>query len=341
MVKEYNVAVVGATGMVGQAMARLLHERNFPFKNLKLLASSRSADSTVKVGDREYKIEEARPEAFEGVDLAFFSVEGDLSKELAPEAAKRGAVVIDNSSAFRLDEEVPLVVPEVNPDDARQHKGIIANPNCSTIQMVVALQPLHREAGIKRVVVSTYQAVSGSGKDAMDELADQSRAILEGKEELKKECIPHKGAARQHQIAFNVVPQLDVFQDNGYSKEEMKMVNETRKIMGIPGFPVSVTTVRVPVMNGHAEAVNLEFSKEITPDRAREVLGQSPGVIVMDDLSNLTYPMPADISGKDEVYVGRIRRDDTVQHGLNLWVVADNLRKGAATNSIQIAELLI
>ncbi len=340
MVKEYNVAVVGATGMVGQAMANLLYERNFPYKNLKLLASSRSANSSVNVGGREYRVEETSTAAFAGIDFAFFSVEGDLSKQLAPEAVKQGAVVIDNSSAFRLDEGVPLVVPEVNPKAVSDHKGIISNPNCSTIQMVVAINPLHRVAGIKRLVVSTYQAVSGAGREAMEELSSQSRNVLEQKE-IKAEYIPHKGAAKQHQIAFNVVPQLDVMMENGYCKEEMKMINETKKIMGMPDFPVNATTVRVPVMNGHSEAVNLELEDELSPDKARNLLKEAPGVVLMDDTGSLTYPMPVDISGKDEVYVGRIRKDDTVKYGLNLWVVADNLRKGAATNSVQIAELLV
>jgi len=340
LVKEYNVAVVGATGMVGQAMANLLYERNFPYKNLKLLASSRSANSSVNVGGREYRVEETSTAAFAGIDFAFFSVEGDLSKQLAPEAVKQGAVVIDNSSAFRLDEGVPLVVPEVNPKAVSDHKGIISNPNCSTIQMVVAINPLHRVAGIKRLVVSTYQAVSGAGREAMEELSSQSRNVLEQKE-IKAEYIPHKGAAKQHQIAFNVVPQLDVMMENGYCKEEMKMINETKKIMGMPDFPVNATTVRVPVMNGHSEAVNLELEDELSPDKARNLLKEAPGVVLMDDTGSLTYPMPVDISGKDEVYVGRIRKDDTVKYGLNLWVVADNLRKGAATNSVQIAELLV
>ncbi len=340
MPERYHVAVVGATGMVGQAMARLLHQRSFPYRSLKLLASSRSAGGTLQVGEEQYRVEETSPQAFDGVDFAFFSVEGEISKELAPEAARRGAVVIDNSSAFRLEEGIPLVVPEVNPQEASGHKGIIANPNCSTIQMVVALQPLHRAAGLKRVVVSTYQAVSGAGREAMEELSRQSREVLEGRE-VKAEYIPHKGASRAHRIAFNVVPQLDVFAEGGYCKEELKMVRETRKIMDIPDLPITATTVRVPVMNGHSEAVNLELESELSPSRAREILADAPGVVVADDPGSLDYPMPAEVIGKDEVYVGRIRKDDSVPYGLNLWVVADNLRKGAATNSVQIAELLI
>ncbi len=340
MTKGYNVAVVGATGMVGQSMARLLYERGFPYKNLKLLASARSAQSKVTLGSEEYQVEETKPEAFAGIDFAFFSVEGDLSKELAPEAVKRGALVIDNSSAFRMEERVPLVVPEVNPEQASRHQGIIANPNCSTIQMVAALQPLHQAVGIKRIVVSTYQAVSGAGREAMEELTEQSRKLLEDKQP-HCEYIPHKGAYRQHQIAFNVVPQLDVFMEDGYCKEEVKMINETRKIMGEPDLPVTATTVRVPVLNGHAEAINLEMGREVTPEEARELLRKAPGVVVVDDPSTLEYPMPIGADGRDEVFVGRIRKDTSVSGGLNMWVVADNLRKGAATNSVQIAELLV
>lgn len=338
--KKYNVAIVGATGMVGQKMAEVLEERQFPYSNIKMLASSRSVGLKIKVGSSEYQVEEARPEAFKGIDFAFFSAGGDISEQLVPEAVKHGAVAIDNSSAFRLDDGVPLVVPEVNPEAAKKHRGIIANPNCSTIQMVVALQPLHREAGMERVVVATYQAVSGAGKEAMDELKSQSKNYLEEKE-VKAEYIPHKGAARNYQIAFNCVPQLDVFAEDGYTKEEMKMVKETRKIMGIPDLRVTATTVRVPVYNGHAEAVNIEFASPISPERARELLEETPGIVVYDDPANLLYPMQIDASGRDEVFVGRIRKDRSVTHGLNLWVVADNLRKGAATNSIQIAELLV
>ncbi len=337
---KYSVAVVGATGMVGQKMAQVLEERQFPYKELKMLASARSAGSKVKVGNREYVVEELKPEAFKGVDFAFFSAGGDISEQYAPEAVKHGAVVVDNSSAFRLNDDVPLVVPEVNPDAAREHKGIIANPNCSTIQMVVALKPLHQEAGIERVVVSTYQAVSGSGKEAMDELETQSRAYLDGKE-IKAEYIPHKGAARNYQIAFNLVPQLDAFGEEGYSKEELKMIKETRKIMGLPDMRITATTVRAPIFNGHSESVNVEFARDISPERAREILEEFPGIVVQDDPANLIYPMPIDADGRNEVFVGRIRRDFSVERGLSMWVVSDNLRKGAATNSIQIAELLV
>jgi aspartate-semialdehyde dehydrogenase len=336
----YNVAVVGVTGMVGQAFIKVLLERKFPIKNWKLLASSRSVDKKITINGRDYPIEEARPESFEGVDFAFFSAGGDVSQVLAPEAVKRGTVVVDNSSAFRMDPEVPLVVPEVNPDAAFKHKGLIANPNCSTIQMVVALQPLHLAAGLKRVVVSTYQSVSGAGIEAVDELRAQSDAVLNSKEVIK-ERIPYKGAEKHHQIAFNMVPHIDVFEEDDYTKEEMKMIRETRKIMGIPDLAITATTVRVPVLNGHSESVNVEFHSSISPDEARAALSKFPGIIVMDKPSELLYPMPVDTEDKDEVFVGRIRYDRSVPYGLNMWVVADNIRKGAATNSIQIAELLI
>lgn len=336
----YNVAVVGVTGMVGQMFINVLQERNFPIKNWKLLASARSADKKITIEGQEYPIEEATPQAFEGVDFAFFSAGGDVSKNLAPEAVKKGAVVVDNSSAFRMDENVPLVVPEVNPGAVKGHKGLIANPNCSTIQMVVALQPLHTSAGLKRVVVATYQSVSGSGKEAVDELADQSRAILNN-EEPPRGNIPYKGASKNHQIAFNMVPHIDVFEEDDYTKEEMKMIRETRKIMAMPDLPITVTTVRVPVFNGHSEALTVELNSALSPGEAREAFSKMPGMVVMDDPSELLYPMPVLTEGKNEVYVGRVRYDRSVPYGLNLWVVADNIRKGAATNSVQIAELFL
>lgn len=340
MAKKYRVAVVGATGMVGQTMVDVLVERNFPMADLKLLASARSKDLKIKAGDREYPVEEAMPRSFAGVDIAFFSAGEAISKELASEAVRQGALVIDNSNAFRMDENVPLVIPEVNPEAAHDHRGIIANPNCSTIQMVVALQPLQQAAGLKRVVAATYQAVSGAGKEAVDELREQCRAYLAG-EEVAAEYIPHKGAARNYQLAFNLVPQLDIFQEDGYTKEEVKMVQETRKIMGLPDLPVTATTVRVPVSNGHSIALNVELRSPLTLQEARRLLGKAPGLAVMDDPAGLIYPMPLQVSGRDEVYVGRIRTDYSVPHGLNLWVVADNIRKGAAVNSVQIAELLL
>lgn len=340
MPDQYNVAVVGATGMVGQKMVELLVERKFPMAGLKLLASARSADMKVRVAGQEYTVEEAMPQSFDGVDFAFFSAGESISRELGPEAARRGAVVIDNSNAFRMDERVPLVVPEVNPEEAAGHNGIIANPNCSTIQMVVALQPLQVAAGIKRVVAATYQAVSGAGREAVDELEEQSRCQLEGNP-VDARCIPHKGASRCRQIAFNAVPQIDRFTTDGYSKEEMKMINETRKIMGLPELAVTATTVRIGVVNGHSIALNVELESPLTPGEARGLFHSAPGIEVMDDPENLVYPTPLEINDRDEVFVGRIRQDPSVVNGLNLWVVADNIRKGAATNSIQIAELLL
>ena len=337
---KFNVAVVGVTGMVGQTFIQVLQERGFPIKEWKLLASSRSVNKTLTIGGVPYPVEEASPASFKGVDFAFFSAGGDISEALAPEAVKCGAIVVDNSSAFRMVPEVPLVVPEVNPQAVKGHKGIIANPNCSTIQMVVALEPLHRAAGLKRVVVSTYQSVSGAGKEAVDELLAQSEAVLNNKE-LVKERIPYKGAKVNHQIAFNMVPQIDVFDEDDYTKEEMKMINETRKIMSLPDLQITATTVRVPSLNGHSESVNLEFNAPLSPGDARKVLSAAPGITIWDDPDNLLYPMPVHTEGKDDVFVGRIRVDRSIPYGLNIWVVSDNIRKGAATNSIQIAELLL
>ncbi|MGM0651254.1 MAG: aspartate-semialdehyde dehydrogenase [Bacillota bacterium] len=340
MTKKYNVAVVGATGMVGQKMIEVLMERKFPINGIKLLASSRSAGTKLQVGSGTEAVHELKPQSFDGIDYAFFSAGGDISKEMAPEAVRRGAIVVDNSSAFRMDENVPLVVPEVNPETVKQHSGIIANPNCSTIQMVVALQPLQTVVPLKRVVAATYQAVSGAGREAVDELYDQSRAYLEGKP-VKAERIPHVGAERTYQIAFNLVPQLDVFSDEDYCKEEIKMIRETRKIMNLPELPVTATTVRVPVANSHSIALNVEFEKVLGAAEARKLLEKAPGIIVIDNPKQLEYPTPLEADGADEVFVGRIRTDHSVTYGLNFWVVADNIRKGAATNSIQIAELLL
>lgn len=339
--KKYNVAVVGATGMVGQTLVQVLQERNFPVGNLKLLASARSAGTKVEVLGKDYLVEEANPEAFEGVEIAFFSAGGAVSQELAPEAVRRGTVVIDNSSAFRMDEGIPLVVPEVNPEALANHQGIIANPNCSTIQLVVALQPLHAAAGLKRVVVASYQAVSGAGKEAVDELLAQTEAVLAGSAAMPRERFPHAKAKVQHQIAFNMLPQIDVFDDDDYSKEELKIIRETRKIMGLPDLRITSTTVRVPVIYGHSEAVNVEFEQPISVAQVREALQNAPGIVVMDDPTSLLYPMPADLAGRDEVFIGRVRVDRSVSYGINMWVVADNIRKGAATNSVQIAETLI
>ncbi|GFN23824.1 aspartate-semialdehyde dehydrogenase [Thermanaeromonas sp. C210] len=330
--RQLNVAVVG-TGAVGQTILQVLAERNFPVGRLKVLATSRSAGNTVRFKDQDYTVEETTPASFEGVDLALFAG-GEASKLFAREATARGAVVIDNSSTFRLDPEVPLVVPEVNPQDVRWHKGIIANPNCSTIQMVVALKPLHDAARIKRVVVATYQAVSGAGQEAIEELRQQSRQVLKGEKEVR-------GAVFPHQIAFNCLPHIDVFLENGYTKEEMKMVYETQKIMGDPSIRVTATTVRVPVFNGHSEAVTVETERKLTAEEAREILSRAPGIVVVDDPQAKAYPLAVHASGRDEVFVGRIREDISVESGLSLWVVADNLRKGAATNAVQIAEVLL
>jgi len=329
--KEYNVAIVG-TGAVGQTILKVLEERRFPVKELKLLATKRSAGKKIEFCGKTYIIEETTADSFEGVDIALFAG-GKASKEFAHIAVEKGAVVIDNSSTFRLDPEVPLVVPEVNPDALAEHKGIIANPNCSTIQMVVALKPIHDAAVIKRVVVSTYQAVSGAGSEAIEELTRQTESILQGKN--------FENVVFPYQIAFNVLPHIDVFLENGYSKEEMKMVNETKKIMGDDSIKVTATAVRVPVYTGHAEAINIETEKKITVEDARRILSSAPGIIVDDNLENKRYPLPINCVDRDEVFVGRIREDNTVENGLNMWVVADNLRKGAATNAVQIAELLV
>ncbi|MGB9812971.1 MAG: aspartate-semialdehyde dehydrogenase [Thermovenabulum sp.] len=331
--KKYNVAVVGATGAVGRTMLKVLEERDFPVNNLLLLASSRSEGISIEFKGKPYRVKEAQPQDFEGIDIALFSAGKDISLKLAPEAVKRGAVVIDNSNAFRLNEDVPLVVPEVNLKDLYWHKGLIANPNCSTIQMVVVLKPLHDRAKIKRVVVSTYQAVSGTGLEAIEELKTQSLDILNGRQTEAK--------VYPHQIAFNLLPHIDVFDETGYSLEEWKMVHETKKIMGDKSIKVSATTVRVPVLNCHSESVNVEFYNKITREEAIEILSKAEGVVVQDDPANKLYPMPYFVSGKNEVFVGRIRQDFTVESGLNLWIVADNLRKGAAYNAVQIAESLI
>ncbi len=331
--KHYNIAILGATGAVGQTMIKVLEEREFPIDEIRLLASPRSAGKELEYMGIKYKVEPVSPEAFEGIDIALFSAGGSRSKEWAPIAVEKGAVVIDNSSAFRMEEDVPLVVPEVNPEDVKWHKGIIANPNCSTIQMVVALNPIHRAKKIKRVIVSTYQAVSGAGAKAIRDLEEETKAYFEGKY-YYPEALP------QH-IAFNVIPHIDVFLDNNYTKEEMKMVNETRKIMHAPDIKVSPTCVRVPVFYGHSESVVIETEEPVTPDEARELLRNAPGIIVEDDPHNNLYPMPIEAAGKDEVFVGRIREDLTFDNGLSMWVVADNLRKGAATNAVQIAELLV
>ncbi|HEY33347.1 MAG TPA: aspartate-semialdehyde dehydrogenase [Dehalococcoidia bacterium] len=331
--REYRVAIVGATGLVGQEFIKVLEQRDFPMSSVKLLASDRSAGRKLFVRHEEIEVEETVPESFEGIEIALFSAGGDTSRHFAPMAAKAGAVVVDNSSAWRMEKDVPLVVPEVNPQDCKWHKGIIANPNCSTIQMVVALYPLHKVNPIKRIIVDTYQSVSGTGSAAVEELTTQARQVLEG-----EETTPH---VYPHQIAFNVLPEIDVFLDNGYTKEEWKMVEETRKIMHAENIAISATCARVPVFIGHSEAVNVEFSHPMTPDEAREILTRAPGVKVLDDNSVSLYPTAWQAAETDEVYVGRIRQDASNRNGLAMWVVSDNLRKGAALNTVQIAEELI
>jgi aspartate-semialdehyde dehydrogenase len=333
--KKANLAVVGATGAVGNQMITCLEERNFPLKSLKLLASHRSVGRTLRFKGDRVAVEELTENSFKGVDIALFSAGGDTSKKFSPIAAKDGCVVVDNSSAWRMDPQVPLVVPEVNPHAIADYKnkGIIANPNCSTIQMVVALNPIHKKFGIKRIVVSTYQAVSGTGKQAIDELFNQTRAMINFLD-YEKKVYPHR-------IAFNCLPHIDSFQDNGYTKEEMKMVNETRKIMEDDTIGVTATTVRVPVFFGHCESVNVETREYISADEAKTVLERDPALKVMDDPANNVYPLATDAAGNDLTYVGRIRQDESISNGINLWIVADNIRKGAATNTVQIAEILL
>lgn len=335
----YNVAVVGATGAVGQQIISLLEERNFPIKELKLLASGRSAGKTVTFKGKEVVIEEAKPESFVGIDFALFSAGGAISKELAPHAARHGAVVIDNTSAFRMDPEVPLVVPEVNMHAAFTHKGIIANPNCSTIQMVAALKPIYDRFGIDRIIVSTYQAVSGAGAQAINELLTQSRDVLDGKPADPK-ILPVSKLPVHHQIAFNAIPQIDVFTDNGFTYEEMKMVNETKKIMEDDSIQVSATCVRIPVVYGHSESVYVELKSDYDLDEVKALLSDAPGVVLVDAPEEQRYPLATDAAGKLDVFVGRVRRDLTHPRGLHLWIVSDNLLKGAAWNTVQIAEEL-
>ena len=337
--KQFNTAIVGATGAVGQEFLKLIEERNFPFGELKLLASSRSAGKKINFMGREYTVEETTEKSFDGVKFALFAG-GAASKLFAPAAVKAGAVVIDNSSNFRMDPEVPLVVPEVNPQAIRRHKGIIANPNCSTIIMVMALKPLYNLSKIKRVVVSTYQAVSGAGREGMDELKTQLEALARG-EEVTAKILPVAKLDKHYQIASNLLPQIDVFMDNLYTKEEMKMVDETKKIMEDDALKVTATTIRVPVYRSHAESINVEFADEVSVDEARKALENFPGVIVRDNPAEMIYPQPLETSGKDAVEVGRIRKDFSIDHGLNLWVCGDQIRKGAALNALQIAERMI
>lgn len=329
---NYKVIIVGASGAVGQEMLQVLEERNFPVGELKLCATARSAGKEMLFKGKNYTVEETTPDSFDGMDIALFAG-GAASTEFGPLAAEKGVVVIDNSSHFRLDPQVPLVVPEVNPEDVKKHKGIIANPNCSTTIMVVPLKAIYDAAGIKRVVVSTYQAVSGAGAEGITELTDHTRAALDG-----GQVVPSKF---QYQIAFNLIPHIDVFQEMDYTKEEWKMVKETHKILHDDTVGITATTVRVPVYRSHSESVNIETERKVTAEEAKKILADFPGVIVQDNPVNKEYPMPLYTSGKDEVFVGRIREDNSLDKGLNLWVVADQLRKGAATNAVQIAELVI
>jgi len=332
--KTFDVAVVGATGAVGNEMIKVLEQRNFPVGKLRLLASERSLGKSLEYRGQSLPVEVLKEDSFAGVQIGLFSAGGSVSEKFAPLAARAGCVVVDNTSAFRMVPDIPLVVPEVNPEAIALYKNrrIIANPNCSTIQMVVALKPIHDAVRIKRIVVSTYQAVSGTGKKAIEELSEQTRALLSFQEPVVK-VYPHR-------IAFNCLPQIDVFLDNGYTKEEMKMVNETKKIMNDPGIAVTATTVRVPVFFSHSESVNIETEKKITAAEVRELLSRAPGVKVVDDPKNRLYPMAIDAAGRDETFVGRIREDESIANGINLWVVSDNLRKGAALNAVQIAEIL-
>lgn len=332
--EKYNVAIVGATGAVGEQMREVLDERQFPVGELRLLASERSVGQFLPFQSRQLPVEVLKTDSFKGIDIGLFSAGGSVSAEFAPLAVKAGAVVVDNTSVFRMEPDIPLVVPEVNAKEIANYKtrGIIANPNCSTIQMVVALKPIHDAARIKRVVVSTYQSVSGAGRKAMEELSQQVAALFNGKE-IEKTKFPH-------QIAFNCIPHIDAFMEGGYTKEEWKMIEETRKILGEPNLAVTATTVRVPVFCSHSESVNVETYVKLSANEARRILREAPGVIVADEPENNVYPMAIDAAGKDATYVGRIREDKSVANGLNLWVVSDNLRKGAALNAVQIAERL-
>ena len=331
--RKYNVAIVGATGAVGEEMRLVLEERKFPIEKLSLFASSRSAGKEYKYKEEKVVVRELKDDSFSGIDIALFSGGDEVSKHFAPLAVQQGTIVIDNGKYFRMDPQVPLVVPEVNPDDLKWHKGLIANPNCSTIQMVVALKPIYDEAGIERVVVATYQSVSGTGKEAIEELKNQAASIAKGKE--------FKIKAYPYQIAYNVLPHIGSFKENGYTSEEMKMLKETRKILGDDNIRVAATTVRVPVYRAHSEVVHIETKKKISVQRTREILSAFPGIKVIDNPEKLEYPLPLFAEGKDEVFIGRIREDISTENGLVMWIVSDNLRKGAALNAVQIAELLI
>lgn len=337
--QKFNVAVVGATGAVGEQIIGLLEKRDFSINKLKLLSSKRSAGSTINFRGQDITVEEATPESFEGIEIALFSAGGDVSKELAPHAVRHGAVCIDNTNAFRMDENTPLVVPEVNQEKISEHNGIIANPNCSTIQMVAALKPLYDRYGISKIIVSTYQAVSGAGSRAIDEMLRQSKAVLSG-EEVNPDILPVGSLPVKHQIAFNAIPQIDKFQDNGYTLEEMKMVRETKKILSDDTLGVTATCVRIPVIYGHSESVYVELKENYDLEEVKALLAEAPGVTLVDDPANQQYPLATDAAGKPDVFVGRLRRDLGNEKGLNMWIVSDNLQKGAAWNAVQIAEII-
>lgn len=336
---KFNVAVVGATGAVGEQIIGLLEKRDFPVDKLKLLSSARSAGTVLNFKGQEITVEEAGPDSFEGIDIALFSAGGDVSKELAPHAVRHGAVCIDNTNAFRMDPTAPLVVPEVNADQIDKHQGIIANPNCSTIQMVAALKPLYDSYGISRIIVSTYQAVSGAGAKAINEMLRQSKEVLEGRD-ANPDILPVGSLPVKHQIAFNAIPQIDKFQDNGYTLEEMKMVRETKKIFGDEDIAVTATCVRIPVIYGHSESVYVELKNDYELEEVKQLLAKSPGITLVDDPAAQAYPLATDAAGKNDVFVGRVRRDLGNARGLNLWIVSDNLLKGAAWNAVQIAEII-
>lgn len=336
---KFNVAVVGATGAVGEQIIGLLEKRDFPVDKLKLLSSARSAGTVVRFKGQDITVEEAGPDSFEGIDIALFSAGGDISKELAPHAVRHGAVCIDNTNAFRMDPNTPLVVPEVNEHAIDQHQGIIANPNCSTIQMVAALKPLYDRYGIERIIVSTYQAVSGAGAKAINEMLRQSTEVLAGNA-LTPDILPVGSLPVKHQIAFNAIPQIDKFQENGYTLEEMKMVRETKKIFGDESIDVTATCVRIPVVYGHSESVYVELKNDYDLAEVKSLLENAPGVVVVDDPANQVYPLATEAAGKNDVFVGRLRRDLGNERGLNMWIVSDNLLKGAAWNAVQIAEII-
>ena len=334
-----NIAILGATGAVGQEFIRLFKERNFPFSSLKLLASAKSAGKKLQVCGKDYVVEEATPESFEGIDIALFAG-GKISEVLAPEAVKRGAIVIDNSSTFRMDPKVPLVIPEINPEDIAKHQGIIANPNCSTIIMLMALKPIYDISPIKRIIVSTYQAVSGAGKDGIDELFKETEAVFTGKEYVPN-ILPSSGLPKHYQIAYNLIPQIDVFLENQYTKEEMKMVHETHKIFHDDTIQITPTAVRVPVVRSHAESIYIETEDVISVDKIKQAISDFKGIVLVDDVANQIYPMPLDTSDKTDVAIGRIRKDLFNDKGISLWVCGDQIRKGAALNTLQIAEYII